>query len=516
MLANRLTERGTHRVLLLEAGGSDRRLWIRVPAGFTRTIHDPALNWNYVNAPYPATGNRSIICPRGKVLGGSSSINGHLYVRGQPADYDDWARLGATGWRYDDVLPYFKRAETRVGGDPRTRGADGPLRVSDPRLRHRLCERFIDAMGALGAPRNPDYNGDEQAGAGYYQYLIKDGQRWSAADAYLRPALHRPDLALHDHALVTRIVFEQRRAIGVEYRRDGLLHRALARREVILAAGAINTPQLLQLSGIGEPRLLVELGLPVVAAAPDVGRHLVDHYAVRIAARVKHSDSLNERTHGARLALELIKYVAARRGVLACAVAHAFGFISVTPGKPRPDVQLLFAPASYPRGAVGRSALERLPGLTCGVSQLRPQSRGAVRLVSPDPAAAPQIQPRYLSEAADVAALLGGIRFVQRLFNTAPLAQHIAEQTWPDATLTADEHLIEFARTTGSTVYHPVGTCRMGSDAAAPVDPRLRVNGVHGLRVIDASVMPAMVSGNPYAATIMIAERGAELVLSET
>jgi choline dehydrogenase len=514
VLANRLSADPNNRVLLLEAGGSDRRLWIRIPAGFTRTINDPSLGWNYVNAPHSATGNRPIGCPRGKVLGGSSSINGHLYVRGQAQDYDDWHALGATGWGWRDVLPYFRRAETRLGGDPTTRGVDGPLYISDPTLRHRLCERFVDAMQSTGQPLNPDYNSGDQEGAGFYQYLIKNGRRWSAADAYLRPVLSRTNLAVRSHALVTRILFEGRRAIGIEYRREGRLQQAHAGREVIVAAGSINTPQLLQRSGIGDPQLLASLGIAVVHVAPSVGENLVDHYAVRVAARARRTDSLNERTHGVRLAIEVAKYFAARRGALSCAVAHAFGFIRVAPGAARPDVQLLFAPASYPSGKMGQSQLERLPGLTCGISQLRPLSRGFVRIVSNDPSAAPKIQPNYLSETADCEALLGGIRFVQRLFAAPPLAQHIAHQTWPSPRLTSDEQLIDFVRTTGSTVYHPIGTCRMGSGPDAPVDASLRVKGIQSLRVIDASVMPAMVSGNTYAATIMIAEKGAQLTLN--
>jgi len=516
VLANRLTASGRHKVLVLEAGGPDNRLWIKVPAGVTRTMFDPAVGWSYENAPAPETANRAIPCPRGRVIGGSSSINGHLYVRGQADDYADWVAQGAAGWGWDDVLPYFRRAETRAGGDAAVRGGEGPLHVTDPRMQHPLCEAFISGMQTLGEPRNPDYNRGDQRGAGYYQYLMQNGRRWSAADAYLRPALSRANLKVETRAHVTRVVFEGQRAVGVEYRQGGTLHVARAAREVILAGGAINSPQLLQLSGVGDPALLAQHGIGVVHALPGVGENLVDHYAVRIAARVQGTGSLNERTHFPRLALEVLKYLVARRGVLASAVAHAYGFVCVAPEGGRPDLQLLFAPASFEGGKMGRTKMETEPGMTCGVQQLRPLSRGHVRIQAADPFAAPVIQPNYLKHEQDVATLVAGIRFMRKLYAATPLARHVAHESWPGADVASDAQLVEFARTTGSTVYHPVGTCRMGSDAAAPVDAAtLRVNGVAGLRVIDASVMPSMVSGNTYATTIMIAEKGADLVLAD-
>jgi len=513
VLANRLTASGQLRVLALEAGGSDAKLMIRIPAGFTRTIFDPSIGWGYNNAPSPATQNRVIPCPRGRVIGGSSSINGHLYVRGQARDYADWVGLGAQGWGWDDVLPFFKRGETRVGGGAATRGEDGPLIVADPRMRHPLCDAFLQTMQGLGVPANRDYNAGTQDGCGYYQYLMKSGRRWSAADAYLRPALARSNLAVRQHAHATRIVFEGRRAVGVEYRSDGSLRIARAAREVILAAGTINSPQLLQLSGVGDPELLNRLGIPVVHASPGVGENLVDHYAVRIAVRARGIGSLNERVHGLRLGVEILKYLVMRRGALASAVAHAFGFIRTASDATRPDIQLLFAPASYERGKVGQGAFERTPGFTCGISQLRPKSRGHVRIVSKDPFSPPEIQPNYLAAEVDVETFLAGIRFARRLFAAEPIAKYIESETWPGPEIASDADLAGFVRATGSTVYHPVGSCHMG-DERAPLDPQLRVRGVAGLRVIDASVMPSMVSGNTYAATIMVAERGAQLVLA--
>jgi choline dehydrogenase len=514
VLANRLTSTGRYRVLLLEAGGSDRRLWIRIPAGFARTVLDPRIGWNYLNQPSPATGNRVIPCPRGRVLGGSSSINGHLFVRGQAEDYADWVTLGAEGWAWHNVLPYFKRAETRLGGNEKLRGDDGPLQVSDPRMHHHLCEAFIGSLEAHGVPRNPDYNSGEQAGTGYYQLLMKNGMRWSVADAYLRPALKRPNLTLRKHAHATRILFDGQRATRIEYRQGKHRRVAHAAREVILAAGAINSPQLLQRSGVGDPDHLSQLGIRVVHDSPGVGENLVDHYAVRIAARVRGTDTLNERSHGIRLGLEVLKYLVARRGLLASAVAHAYAFLPLVENSPRADLQLLFTPASYESGKVGQAELERLPGMTCGVTPLRPYSRGYVRIATADPFASPEIQPNYLADPRDLDMLVQGVRAMRLLFATEPLAKYVESEILPGPQVETSEQLAEFVRANGSTVYHPVGTCRMGTWQDSPLDSQLRVKGVERLRVIDASAMPSMVSGNTVAAAVMIAEKGAEAVLA--
>ena len=502
VLADRLSASGRHRVLLLEAGGGDRRLWIRIPAGFSRTLLDPSLGWRYLNQPGAGTGNRVMPCPRGRVVGGSSSINGHLYVRGQAQDYEDWVAAGATGWGWDDVRHYFKRAEDR-------------LRATEPSLRHPLCEAFIDSLGALGVVRNPDYNSGEQEGAGYYRTLIRDGRRWSAADAYLRPALKRPNLALRKRAHVARVIFEGSRAAGVAYRWRGKRRVVRAVREVILAAGAVNSPQLLQLSGVGDPDHLQPLGLQVEHALPAVGRGLADHYALRIAVRVRGARSLNERAHGARFALEALKYAFGRRGLLAQAVAHAYGFVPSSEDAPRADLQLLFAPASYDGARMGQTRLEREPGMTCGVAQLRPWSRGYVRIAVPDATAAPEIQPNFLADERDLATLLAGVRIVRLAFATEPLARYVEHETFPGSQILTPQQLVEFARGAGSTLYHPVGSCPMGIWEHQPLDVRLRVKGLEALRVIDASAMPSIVSGNPYAATVMIAEKGADLVLAD-
>ena len=501
VLADRLSASGRHRVLLLEAGGSERRLSIRVPAGFSRTLHDPSLGWRYLNQPSAGTGNRVIPCPRGRVLGGSGSINGHLYVRGQAEDYEDWVTAGATGWGWNDVRHYFRRAEDR-------------LHASELTLRGALCEAFIDTLGALGVARNENYNSGRQEGAGYYQTLIRDGRRWNATDTYLRPALKRANLALRKRALVARVIFEGKRAVGVAYRWRGARRVVRAAREVILAAGAINSPQLLQLSGVGDPAHLQSLGIQPLHALPAVGKGLADHYALRIAARVHGAESLNARAHGARLALEALRYAFTRRGLLASPVAHAYGFVPADEDSPRADLQLLFAPASYEGGGMGQAQLERAHGMTCGVTQLRPHSRGYVRLALPDPTASPEIQPNFLADERDVAALVKGVRIVRLIFATEPLARYVEHESWPGSQILSPQQLVEFVRGGGSTLYHPVGSCPMGIWEHQPLDVKLRVKGLDALRVIDAAAMPSIVSGNPYAATVMIAEKGADLVLA--
>ncbi len=480
-----------------------------------RTMFDPDITWGYDNAPSAHTNDRVIPCPRGKVLGGSSSINGHAYVRGQALDYEDWVALGATGWGWQDVLPYFKRAETRTGGDPSVRGTDGPLHVQNPPMHHPLTDAFFASMVALGQPRNPDYNSGDQEGCGDFQQMVKGGRRWSAADAYRRPAMHRTNLLVRTHAHATRIVFEGSKAIGVEYRASNETRIARAGREVVLAGGAINSPQLLQLSGIGEPALLQRLGIAVRHASSEVGANLADHFAVRVANRVKNAWTLNERSHHPRLLVEALKYFIARRGLLASAPSYAMGFVRTMPGATRPDTQIFFTPASSETGKiVGQAWLEREPGMTCGTYQTRPFSRGHVRITSSDPFAAPQIQPNFLADARDGDNAVAALKFLRKLFSAPALARFVQAETWPGPQMQSDAALLDFARRTGTTVYHPVGTCRMGSDATAPVDPQLRVNGIQSLRLIDASVIPQMVSGNTYAATIMIAERGADLLLS--
>ena len=512
VLANRLSASGRQQVAVLEAGGPDRDIFIKIPAGFTRTVNNPALNWGYETAPGPHIGGRRIVYPRGRVLGGSSSINGHLYVRGQAYDYDTWAQLGCRGWSWTDVLPYFKRAESRAGGDPATRGQDGPLIVEDQRDPHPLSHLFQDAAERCGLPRNPDYNSGDQEGTCIYQQMMKNGRRWSAADAFLRPALARPNLRLVMHALAERVELRDRRAVGVRYRVGDRVKLLRVRREVVLAGGSINSAQLLQLSGIGDADWLRPLGIAVAHELKGVGRNLRDHYAARVSVRVKGIGSLNERSHGLALGWEVLRYLVQRKGLLTAAPGHAAAFWRSRPELAVPDVQMLFAPASYPAGRVGTASLEREPGMTCGGYQERPESRGHVKLLSADPRQAPEIQPNYLADPLDRQVMLALLKFARQLFAMAPLAQHVAHETFPGPAVASDEDLLAHAKATGSTTFHPVGTCKMGSDPEAVVDAKLKLIGMEGLRVADASVMPTMVSGNTYAAVVMIAEKAAEAI----
>ena len=513
VLANRLSESGKNTVAVVEAGGNDNHIWIKVPAGFNKTVYNDKLNWGYETAPGPHIDGRQIKFPRGKVLGGSGSINGHLYVRGQSADYDTWAQLGCRGWSWSDVLPYFKRAETRAGGSDEVRGRSGPLHIQDQIDPHPLCQAFMDANEALGLPRSPDYNGGDQEGTTLYQQMMRGGRRWSPVDAYLRPVLGRANLKVITRALVERVDLEGKRATGITYRQDGKPHSIKARRDVILSGGAINTPQLLQLSGIGNADDLGAIGVAVKHALPGVGRNLRDHYATRVSALVKGSGSLNERSRGLALVGEVIRYALTRKGLLSSSPSHAGGYFKTRPGLDSPDMQLYFAPASYAPGSYGTAELDRVPGMTLGCSQLRPESTGHVKALSADPAAKPEIQPNYLAVQHDRDALLAAMKYLRKLLQTPPLKDYVIEENLPGPAVQSDEQWMAYARTTGSTTYHPVGSCKLGTDPMAVVDPQsMRVIGLTGLRVADASCMPTMVSGNTYAATNMIAEKASDLI----
>ena len=513
VLANRLSESGKNTVAVIEAGGKDSNIWIKIPAGFNKTVYDDKLNWGYETAPGPYIDNRRIKYPRGKVLGGSGSINGHLYVRGQAADYDMWAQLGCRGWSWSDVLPYFKRAESRAGASDEVRGRAGPLSIEDQHDPHALSHAFMAANEAQGLKRTPDYNGGDQEGTLLYQQMMRNGRRWSPVDAYLRPALGRQNLKVVTHALVERIDLDGKQAVGITYRQGGESRKIKARRDVILSGGAINTPQLLQISGIGNPDDLAGIGVAVKHALPGVGRNFRDHYAIRISALVKGAGTLNELSHGVRLVGEVVRYAFTRKGLLATAPSHAGGYFKTRPGLETPDMQLYFAPASYGRGRYGTTVLDTVPGMTLGASQLRPDSTGHVKAVSADPAAKPEIQPNYLAVQSDRDALLAAMRYLRKLLATPPLSDHVIRENFPGPEVQTDEQLMAHARATGSTTYHPVGTCKLGTDPLAVIDPlSMKVLGLTGLRVADASCMPRMVSGNTYAATNMIAEKAADLI----
>ena len=511
VLASRLTEDARTRVLLLEAGGPDRHPWLHVPAGFLKTFRDPRFNWCFETEPGPGVDGRAIFFPRGKVLGGSSAINGHLWVRGQARDFDDWAQRGCRGWSYAEVLPYFRRAEDRSAGADTWRGAGGPQHVSDIDARHPVCEAFLAGGAELGLPRNPDYNGASQDGVFYYQRSIRAGRRASAARSYLHPVLSRPNLRVETHAHALRLDYEGRRIVGVTFRQHGRLRCARAAREVLLAAGAIGSPHLLQVSGIGDAAQLQAIGVHVLHHLPGVGEGLQDHYAMRLVHRVTRAVTLNHRARGWRLGLEVATWLATRRGLLAFSPAHAGACLRSDPRLDEPDLQFVFSPASYAEGGV-TGELEREPGMTLGVWQMRPESRGHVRARGPDSATPPAIQPNYLTAREDQAAAVAGLRWARRLMGTCALAPFRSAETLPGEACATDEALLAYARARGSTVYHAVGTCRMGTDPMAVVAPDLRLHGLAGLRVVDASVMPAMVSANTNAATIMIAERASDLI----
>jgi choline dehydrogenase len=513
VLANRLTASGRHRVLLLEAGGRDRNIWIHIPLGYGKLFANPKVNWLYATEPEPELNNRRIIQPRGKVLGGSSSINGLLYVRGQHEDFDHWRQLGNTGWGFADVLPFFRRAEDQQRGADALHGVGGPLAVSDVSEPHPLCDAFIEAAQQAGFPRNDDFNGPRQEGAGYFQLTTKNGRRWSTAVGYLRQARGRQNLAIVPNALVTRVLFSGRRAVGVEYRQGGTTCTALADGEVILAGGAFNSPQLLQLSGLGPAKILRDLGIDVIADMPGVGADLQDHLQIRLQYRctepITMNDVINHWRHryGAGL-----RYLLTRKGLLTIGAGYAAAFLRTRPELATPDVQIHFL--IFSAEAAGAS-LHPFPGFMTSVCQLRPDSRGFVCIKSNDPSVPPAIQPRYLSARADCDTVVDGLKVMRGIMNQEAMRKYIAEERAPGEHCTSDADLLAFARDTGTTVYHPTSTCRMGSDPAAVVDERLRVRGFERLRVIDASIMPTIVSGNTNAAAVMIGEKGADMVLED-
>ncbi|MGE0750332.1 MAG: GMC family oxidoreductase [Variibacter sp.] len=520
VLANRLTEDGKSTVCLLEAGPTDWHPYIHIPAGFIKTFYDKRVNWLYSMEPSEWTGGRRILAPRGKTLGGSSSINGNVYNRGQRFDYDGWAQRGNRGWGYFDVLPYFRRLERRIGeGEDTYRGRDGSLVVTDTEYRHPLCEAFIAGAQTLGIPRNPDYNGVTQEGINYAQRTIHGGRRMSTARAFLRPAMRRPNLTVRTHAHATNLIFEGRRAIGVRYLkggRDGAPAEIRANREVILAGGSFNSPQLLELSGIGVPEILQARGIAVQHALPGVGENLRDHYAPRLVARVKNIDTINERVRGLKLAMEATRYLFTRTGVLAQSPTLVYCFWRSDPSVEISDLQMTFTPASYREGVQGQ--LETEPGMTVAAWQQRPDSKGHVHIKSADPFEAPAIQPNYLAEPGDRRVLLAGMRLARRLLKTKPLEPYYDREDFPGPEVESDDALLEAARARGTTTFHPVGTCRMGpqTDPMAVVDDQLRVHGFESLRVIDASIMPSMLSANTNAAAMMIGEKGADMVRGRT
>jgi choline dehydrogenase len=520
VLADRLTASGRYSVLLLEAGGSDRRFWLEVPIGYGKSFYDSRVNWMYRTEPDPGLAGRRGYWPRGKVLGGSSAINAMVYIRGQPADFDAWQAEGNPGWGWQDVLPYFKKSEdgNHLADDWHGRG--GPLHVSDvSKELHPLCAVYLEAGAELGFVRNPDFNGASQEGVGLYRITTRDGRRMSAARAFLRPARRRANLRVETEAHATRILFDGARAVGVAYVQHGVKRTATVRGEVILAAGAINSPQLLQLSGIGPAEPLAASGVEIVRESPAVGRHLQDHLCIDHLYRARRP-TLNDvlRPWWGKLWAGAT-YLAARRGPLALSVNQGGGFVRSRPGLDRPNMQLYFSPLSYIKAPPGKRPLmspDPYPGFLLGAQPCRPTSRGRLEIRSPDPFQHPRIEPNSLATDHDVLEMLEATRLLRRLAATPSFAALIEAELEPGAAVRSDEALLDDVRRRSSTVFHPVGTCRMGPDPRqSAVSARLAVHGAEGLRVIDASVFPSITSGNTNAPTIMVAEKGADLVLQD-
>ena len=514
VLANRLTEDGKSKVLLLEAGGSDKNFWVYLPVGFTKLMTNPKFNWMFETEPDSSVNGRRIPIPRGKALGGSSAINGMLFVRGQPLDFDTWAQLGNLGWSYDSVLPYFRKLENfdRDGkGRGDTRASGGPINVTDNTAPNVLADAFVDAGVSLGHPRNPDYNNGTQDGFGYYQTTMRNGMRWSAAQAYLDPAKKRSNLHVETHAHARRVIMEGKRAVGVAYDVKGVAREARAMREVIISAGGVQSPQMLELSGIGQGDRLRDLGIDVVHDLPGVGENYRDHVAARLSWRVSQKVSFNERTRGLRLVGETLKYVMTRRGMLTVGAGVAHGFVRTRPELATPDVQFFFMPVSY-GNPNNRAEMDKEPGMTLSAYQLRPESKGSIHIKSADPFAPPAIVPNFLTDSEDIRCIIAGIRIARDIIGQPAMDPYRLDEIKPGIEAQTDDELIEFCRETSQTAYHPIGTCKMGQDTMAVVDERLRVHGVEGLRVVDASIMPTVTSGNTNAPAIMIGEKGADMI----
>lgn len=514
VLANRLSADTSKRVLLLEAGGPDRNPWIHVPVGYFKTLHNPKIDWCYKTAPDPGLNGRSIDWPRGKTLGGSSSINGLVYIRGQSDDYNYWRQLGNVGWAYEDVLPYFKRAENQEHGGDDYHGSNGPLLVSDLRYKSEICDAFIAAAEEIGIPRNDDFNGPVQEGAGYFQLTTRKGWRCSTAVAYLKPIRHRKNLNIATHAHVERILFNGAAAdtvTGIAYSLMGEPRQAELKPggELVLSAGAIGSPQIMQVSGLGPGDLLRSVGVPVLKDVPGVGSNLQDHLQIRMVY-VVNVPTLNDQINNffQRMLIGM-EYVLFRSGPMAMGASQVCVFAKTQPDLETPNIQFHFQPLSADKPGI---EMHPFSGITASVTQLRPESSGRIEITSPNPMTYPAIHPNYLSTPKDQQTTVAAMRVTRKLVGTAAMAPFIVEEFTPGANYRSDAELLDSARNISQTIYHPVGTCKMGADPMAVVDDRLRVRGIAGLRVVDASIMPAIVSGNTNAPIIMIAEKAADMM----
>ncbi|NKB55982.1 MAG: choline dehydrogenase [Alphaproteobacteria bacterium] len=515
VLANRLSADGRARVLLLEAGGRDWYPWIHIPVGYFKTMHNPKYDWCFETEPDPGLGGRSLQWPRGKVLGGSSSINGLLYIRGNRADYDQWRQMGNAGWSYDDVLPYFKRAENQERGADDYHGTGGPLAVSDSAYHSELSDRFIAGAMEVGIPRNDDVNGAEQEGVGYFQQTVCKGRRWSTAVGYLNPARGRKNLDIVTKAQTTRIRIENGRVQGVDTLVGGVTRQFDAKGEVILSAGAIGSPQLLMLSGIGPGEQLSEFGIPVAKELAGVGANLQDHLQIRAVYQITKPISINDHVNSLTGKLRIgLDYMLRRRGPMTLAASQVCIFCRTRPELDTPDLQFHMQPLSADKPGDG---LHKYSAFTSSTCQLRPESRGEIRLKSADPLAAPAIHPNYLSTPLDQEVAIAGMKLSREIAGSGAMADLISEELVPGVQFQSDEELLAAARQISTTIYHPTSTCKMGpeGDKGAVVDERLRVYGVAGLRVVDASIMPNVVSGNTNAPTIMIAEKASDMILED-
>jgi choline dehydrogenase len=511
VLANRLTEDPGTKVLLLEAGPRDKSMWIDIPAGFTKLLGHKIYNWNFEMEPEEGMAGRRIPCPRGRTLGGSSSINGMVYVRGQPLDYDTWSQLGNRGWSYERVLPYFKKSEHFEGKGDDSRGKGGPLNVGEMKEHHLLCDAFIDAAEAAGYPRNKDYNNGDQDGFGYFQVTIRGGKRWSTARAFLDPARSRPNLRIETDALADKVLLDGKRAVGVAYTVHGQNREARVGREVIVSCGAVMSPGVLELSGIGQPELLRKFGIDVKHELKGVGENYGDHFAPRLTFRINQKITLNEQTRGLSLLKGIVQYYTTHSGVLTWNAGMVVGFVRTRPGLETPDMQLHVLPGSYDTTAP-RRLLERQPGMTVILGQCRPDSRGSIHIKSLTPGTEPAIRPNFLSAQTDRDCAVAGMQIARKIMQQPAIAKYVAFENKPGDKVQSYDEWLEYARHTGTTTFHVIGTCKMGSDPMAVVDDRLRVHGIAGLRVIDASIMPTVPSGNTNAPTIMVAEKGADMI----
>lgn len=484
------------------------------------TLKNPKINWLYTASGSEGTAGRKITQPRGKTLGGSGSINGHIYSRGHRMDFDSWAQKGNHGWGYADVLPYFKRSENKIGaGDSGFHGRGGPFTITDIDEKHPLCDAFIEGAQSIGIPHNPDYNGKTQEGIAYAQRSVHKGQRVSPARAFLHPAMTRPNVEVMTNTHTQKIIIKNKRAMGVQIKRggpSGSIELITANKEVILCAGAIASPQLLQLSGIGAPAHLQDIAVSVAHELPGVGENFRDHYSVRLMARIQEMQTFNERVRGVNLVKEVVKYALYRKGALALTPTLIYCFWKSDPSLDYSDIQLTFTPASYPQGL--RTGLDRFPGATVACWQQRPESVGYIRAKSNNPFEYPEIQANFLAEEKDRQILLSAMRLSRQIMNSKPFSPYVAEETWPGISRQSDEELLQHARETGNTAYHPMGTCRMGpaEQTNTVVDDQLRVHGIEGLRVADASIMPMMPTANLNAGTLMIGEKASDMILGKT